>query len=48
MNKQLQAKSLNIRSQLERDCHITENQYIELKSQTVDSLTIADYFSMRW
>ena len=46
-NKQLQAKSLNIRSQLERDYHITESQYIDLKSHSVDDLTIADYFSMR-
>ena len=46
-NKELQAKSLNILSQLERDYHITEKQYVDLKSQPIDNLTIAEYFSMR-
>jgi len=46
-NKRLQMKSSNIRQQLERDCIVTEDVYINLKSQPEDNLTIADYFSLR-
>ena len=47
-NKRLQMKASNIRQQLEKDCIITEDVYINLKSQPEDTLTISDYFSVRY
>nr|CAB3264851.1 progesterone-induced-blocking factor 1-like [Phallusia mammillata] len=46
-NRRLQAKATNIKSQLQRDNAISEEQYIELKSQPSDNLTVAEYFSIR-
>ncbi|XP_076799951.1 progesterone-induced-blocking factor 1-like [Clavelina lepadiformis] len=46
-NRRLQSKASNIRSQLRRDFKISENEYVQLKAQSEDDMTIADYFAVR-